>query len=721
MNRTVRRALACLFLLGAFMPSGVLLAAEQTILGSQLVVKDPGVATRRSVTSSGREPASSNTIIGDPTAGGGVLEVMVNGSASSAQRFVLPQGLSMTGQPFWSAVGTSGFLYRDGKGQNGPVKRVKIQRTSSGNFSISVAVNAKFGTVNVVPPNPGTDGCVALTLGGGDRYSIAFGVQSLVKNNGTKLFAAKKPLVEGVCPALPTPTPSATPTPTPTPTATGTPDPCETVVFTEAFTGANGSPWPAPWVELENSINPNPDIQGNAGRFKPGPLPMFMPGRVYAPMSERDAEALFTVEFEDLATQGFGFYLRQNGGHVQISSTHGEGYAVFVEGFLGYHGIGLWRETDGVEERLPVPGNLDNSLSLSNGVRYRVRFRVSQMNASTTMLRARIWPEASPEPSVWNVTATDNHPSLQNVSAGIAVDSYSHLQPNPVTAYLRVDDIVVTRPCNPLYGIDAVTTVSEAFTFSEGPLWRDDALLFTDILANTIHELTPPSTIGVFRSPSGQANGLATDINGDLLAAEHLTRRVSRTDSMGTVTTLVDTYMGDRFNSPNDIAVRSDGTIYFTDPAYGLANPLDRELPFNGLFRRTPAGVLTAEWMGATSSGPNGVSLSPDETVLYMAETAAGTIQAWDVAVDGALSNQRTFATGLFIPDGTCVDTRGNLYVATWANNVTVFSPLGDRWGTIGIPRQATNCAFGGTGNLTMYVTAHEGLYSTSMAVPGIP
>jgi gluconolactonase len=218
------------------------------------------------------------------------------------------------------------------------------------------------------------------------------------------------------------------------------------------------------------------------------------------------------------------------------------------------------------------------------------------------------------------------------------------------------------------------------------------------------------------------SNGLANDVNGDLLAAEHSARRVSRTDASAVVTTVVDNYLGDSFNSPNGIAVRSDGTIYFTDPHYGLANPGDREIPFNGLFRVPPGGAAVAEWQGdAVNDGPNGVVLSPDESILYMSNAETGTVEAWDVAADGSLSGMRTFASGMNIPDGMCVDASGNIYVATWASTLEVFSPGGDRWGSIALSGNGTNCTFGGSDRTTLYVTTQGGLYRLQAVIPGVP
>jgi len=265
----MREVFAASMTLGLVLATAVsALAADQTVLGSQLVVKDPGLATKRSVLGSASEKASANSIVGDPTSAGGVLEVMVSGANPSSQRFVLPQGMTSTGKSLWSAIG-GGYRYGDSKGQNGPVKSLKIKRTGSGTFSIKATISAKYGTVAIVPPNPGTDGCLALTLGTGDRYSVAFGVASTIKNDGTRLFSAKKPPSEAVCPALPTPTatptatrtvtPTANPTTSRTPTPTFTPSPSPTATGAAAcaaasFLDVSGAPCPG---GMYSSLHPS--------------------------------------------------------------------------------------------------------------------------------------------------------------------------------------------------------------------------------------------------------------------------------------------------------------------------------------------------------------------------------------------------------------------------------------------------------------------------------
>ena len=275
---------------------------------------------------------------------------------------------------------------------------------------------------------------------------------------------------------------------------------------------------------------------------------------------------------------------------------------------------------------------------------------------------------------------------------------------------------------DPLEGIGMVELVADGFVFTEGPTWRsaEQRLLFSDVPANTIYQLTPPDDVVVFRADSGEANGLDSDVDGLLLAAEHANRRVSRTLANGTVVTVASEYLGDPLNSPNDIAVRSDGTIYFTDPPYGINPATQQVLEFNGVFRVAPNGDLSAEWEGAKSTRPNGLVLSPDESVLYVADSTAG-VMVFDVNADGSLSNERAFIETLPIADGMAIDAAGNLFVTT-STGVQVFDRAGEPWGTIVVPdgRAPANCAFGGEDTRTLYITARQALYRVSLANPGL-
>ena len=275
----------------------------------------------------------------------------------------------------------------------------------------------------------------------------------------------------------------------------------------------------------------------------------------------------------------------------------------------------------------------------------------------------------------------------------------------------------------PLVGIGEVEEVESSFQLleTEGPQWMPDdgVLLFSDVSGNTIYQVTANDEITVFRTPSHYSNGLAVDPRGRLIAAESDTRRVTRTESDGSVTPIAEHFHGARLNQPNDIAVRSDGTIYFTDPVFGDA-AAQAELDFRGVFRIAPSGSLTPEWRGDTSEAPNGVALSPDESQLYVTDYLANLVRVFDIDTDGSLSNARKLVT-VSGPDGMAVDRAGNLFVASYDGGVIeVFAPDGKHWGTIEVPGSTTNCAFGGIDGRTLYVTAGPGLFRVTLAHPGL-
>jgi hypothetical protein len=254
-------------------------------------------------------------------------------------------------------------------------------------------------------------------------------------------------LLPAECEAPPpgsTPTPTATRTPTPTATPTPSPTPsCGVAVYTEDFTGTNGSAWPAPWTPI-GSVDVA-DLQSGRGRFRPT-LSGYSLARLYTDLDESDVEARLTIEFEDIDQQGIGFYVRQNGGYLQQTMPNGQGYAVFVEGFRGFQGIGVWREVGGNEQQLLI----DMGHTIANGTRYRVRFQVEQATPTTTTLRAKMWPEAGAEPGGWDVEYTDDAVVLQNVSGGVAADSWSEIMTGgPTPDYTFIDDVEIIPLCGP--------------------------------------------------------------------------------------------------------------------------------------------------------------------------------------------------------------------------------------------------------------------------------
>lgn len=271
---------------------------------------------------------------------------------------------------------------------------------------------------------------------------------------------------------------------------------------------------------------------------------------------------------------------------------------------------------------------------------------------------------------------------------------------------------------DPTQGVSAVQKVAGGFNFTEGPVWMaaTGKLLFTDIPNSRIHELTPPSTtVTVFREPSGQANGLGVDTQGLLIACEHAGRRVSRTAAGGQVSPLATTYTGKQLNSPNDVIVRSDGTIYFTDPPYG-GNP--NVLGFQGVFRIDPSQTL--HLVSSDMFRPNGIALSPDEKTLYVTDSEQHYVRSHPVKNDGSTDPPKKLMDTSNGPDGMAVDDQGYLYITTSAG-VEVYTPSGTLHDTLKVPEQPANCTFGGSDRKTLYITARKSLYSVVLNVPGKP
>jgi len=274
--------------------------------------------------------------------------------------------------------------------------------------------------------------------------------------------------------------------------------------------------------------------------------------------------------------------------------------------------------------------------------------------------------------------------------------------------------------------------VANRFQFTEGPVWdpAQQALFFTDIDGDKLYRFTEPDAFEVVLASSGVANGLAIDPSGHLLVAGFGARNVWRARGLE-AEVLADSYRGMKLNSPDDLVARSDGTIYFTDPTYGIDGtngPAGKgELGFMGVFRVAPDGALFLE--DASRNDPNGVSLSPDERSLFVSYTSTSEVTAFDVAADGSLGGKRMFASGLSIPDGMTVDRGGNVYVAV-LTGVAVLAPSGALLGTIAVPQWASNCAFGGVDQRTLFITARNivgankagALYRIDhMPVAGIP
>lgn len=211
------------------------------------------------------------------------------------------------------------------------------------------------------------------------------------------------------------------------------------LVFSASFDG-DAATWPAPWTPAGGVAVA--DVQTGRARLVPV-LSAYSLARMVAPGNETDVDATFELEFEELATQGIGYYVRQNGGYLEQTNPVGAGYAVFVEGFRGTPAIGLWRERDGHEEQLA--GTDDPTPGMQSGVVYCVRFRVEQ-GVGETLLRAKIWPSGQAEPAAWAVQVTDATPALQNLSGGYAFDAWSSRTSGPTPPNIFLDELRVERP-----------------------------------------------------------------------------------------------------------------------------------------------------------------------------------------------------------------------------------------------------------------------------------
>lgn len=275
--------------------------------------------------------------------------------------------------------------------------------------------------------------------------------------------------------------------------------------------------------------------------------------------------------------------------------------------------------------------------------------------------------------------------------------------------------------------------LAEGFDWSEGPVWVSNGgfLLFSDVPTNRIYKWIEGSEVSVFLEPSGYtgtverggetgSNGLTLDSEGHLIIAQHGDRRVARLSTsvlepQPIYETITEQYDGKRYNSPNDLVYRSDGTLYFTDPPYGLEFRMSdpaKELDFQGVYSVSPDG--TVQFLESTMSRPNGLAFSPDESTLYVANSdpERAIWMAYDVLPDGGISNGRVFfdATDLVeqglpgLPDGLKVDENGNTF-ATGPGGVLIISPEGVHLGTINTTQATANCTFGGDGSL-LYITA---------------
>jgi gluconolactonase len=377
-----------------------------------------------------------------------------------------------------------------------------------------------------------------------------------------------------------------------------------------------------------------------------------------------------------------------------------------------------------------VDGKLPRPLGQSGGA------LIKGFNAPNRVLLTR---NARPNQRIQLAVFAANGPLSDPPSNFIWIRSATldfYKQPAP-----RTTDIRVIRNSPALDAIVPATVraeqLAEGFLFTEGPVWMPDGyLLFSDPNANTIYRWSDADGLSIFRTKSGYtgldigeygqpgSNGLAVDPEGRLTVNEHGNHRVARLEKTGAVTVLADSFEGKRLNSPNDLVYASDGSLYFTDPPFGLPKFGDdrrKELPFNGVFR-WDAGKLTV--VSRDLSGPNGIALSPDEKYLYVGnwDEKKKIVMRYGIQADGSLSHGSVFvdlttAPGEDAIDGVKVDPRGNVYVSG-PGGIWIFSSSGEHLGTLVTPEHPHNFAFGDDGR-SLYVTARSTLYRIRLNIAG--
>jgi gluconolactonase len=262
---------------------------------------------------------------------------------------------------------------------------------------------------------------------------------------------------------------------------------------------------------------------------------------------------------------------------------------------------------------------------------------------------------------------------------------------------------------------------------AEGPVWWKEGryLLFSDIHNDKRMKYEPGKGVTIFQEPTNRANGLTRDLQGRLVACEHDSRRVTRQELDGSITVIANSFQGRRLNRPNDVVVKSDGCVYFTDPWTSPAAPEQWDLTFSGVYRVTP-DLGTMSLLIGDFIVPNGLAFSPDEKVLYINDSRCGHIRAFDLAPNGTLAKQtdRIFADlrgdEPGVPDGMKVDVEGNVYCG--AGGIWIMDPSGKKLGRIvhGAPA-TTNMAFGGDDWRTLYFTSRNHLGSVNVKIPGLP
>lgn len=261
-----------------------------------------------------------------------------------------------------------------------------------------------------------------------------------------------------------------------------------------------------------------------------------------------------------------------------------------------------------------------------------------------------------------------------------------------------------------------VERVAVRMGFTEGPAWSHDGyLVFSDTVGNKLHKFVPGTGVSVHKEVPEGAYGNAFDSQGRLYTCEFRARRITRTDKKGKVESIADRFEGKRLNAPNDIAVRRDGHIWFTDPAFGNQQET-RELDFFGVFHVTPKGEIDV--VAKPAGRPNGIALAPNGRTLYVTNSDERNVRAYDVDRGGKASNERIVVERTEgVPGGLKVDESGNLYLT--AKQLAVYSPAGKQLRALDLLETPSNCAFGDADLETLYITARTSVFRVRIGAKG--
>jgi gluconolactonase len=416
-----------------------------------------------------------------------------------------------------------------------------------------------------------------------------------------------------------------------------------------------------------------------------------------------------------------------------------------VNGFDTRNSVAVFETSLDDYAEIWVDGELSRYIGQSGGS------VIAGWNAANRVVAGRnLRPGQKIQLAIFGVNGPLSNPPTNYIWMRFAKLSFYRSDPGPLAIAPSEVNVEVIRkdaaldeivPLNP-----KIYKLAEGFQFTEGPVWVRNGgyLLFSDPNANTIYKYVPSpqgkeqGSLSVFRHPSGYSgadiaeytqpgsNGLTLDSQMRLTINEHGNRRVTRLEADGSITVLADRYNGKRLNSPNDLVYRSDGTLYFTDPRFGLPKFFDdprKELPFSGVYSlyKGKLQLITSEF-----TGPNGIAFSPDEKYLYVAnwDEHKKVIMRYESHPDGTVSNgcvlfDMTSAPGEDALDGMKVDQRGNLYVSG-PGGLWIISPEGKHLGTIIAPKHPHNLAWGDADGKTLYLCARSGLYRMRLNVAGI-